>query len=330
MSTLPRRVIASLVVVACLTVPWGCQERRQDARRLVLGTPNFAYSGLIVIAKENGYLADQGLDVVIQEFPSGLRATEAMARGEVDLACVADFAFMAPAMRDPSLRVVASIASVDASEILARKDAGVAAPEDLRDKRIGYAADTTAEFYLSEFLLRQGLRESSARLVDVAPGDTADALIDGRVDAVSTWDTLVFAIERRLGDAVLAWPAQGGRDYFWMVATRQEFLQREPRTIEGVLRALLRAETFLRERENEAKALVSRYWGYGPDLADFLWSRFRQSVSLNQALVLSLENAARWRVERGDEQGRPLPNVNDFISYAGLAAVAPGRVTAFR
>lgn len=330
MSRSPRRLIASLVVAACLIVPGGCQQRRQEARGVVLGTPDFAYSGLIVIAKENGYLAEQGLDVVIREYPSGLRATEALARGEIDLACVADFAFMAPAMGDPSLRVVASIASVDASEVLARKDAGVAAPEDLRGKRIGYAAGTTAEFYLSEFLLRHGLREGEAELVDVAPSDTADALSDGRVDAVSTWDTIVFAIKRRLGDAVLAWPAQGGRDYFWMVAARRDFLQGEARSVEGFLRALLRAETFLRERETEAKAIVSRHWGYDPELADFLWSRSRQSVSLNQALVLSLENAARWRVEKADEPGRRLPNVDDFISYVGLAAVAPGRVTAFR
>lgn len=330
MSNLPRRMIVLLVVVAGLAVLWGCQGRRQEGRRLVLGTPDFAYSGLIVIAKENGYLADQGLDVVIQEYLSGLEATEAMARGEIDLACVADFAFMTPAMRDSSLRVVASIASVDASEILVRKDAGVAAPEDLRGKRIGYAADTTAEFYLSEFLLRHGLRRREAQLVEVAPRDTADALIGGRVDAVSAWDTVVFAITRRLGDAVLAWPAQGGRDYFWMVATRQEFLQREARTIEGFLRALLRAEAFLREREAEAKAIVSRHWGYEPELADFVWGRCRQFVSLNQALVLSLENAARWRVEKGGERGSPVPNVDNFISYAGLAAVAPGRVTAFR
>ncbi len=59
-----------------------------------------------------------------------------------------------------------------------------------------------------------------------------------------------------------------------------------------------------------------------------LWDIFKYDVSLDQALITTMENQARWaRSKRGEELSAPLPNFLDIVYLDGLKSVNPEAVS---
>src|SRR5688572_19411041 len=62
------------------------------AKRITIGASQTAI--LVWIAQERGYFRDQGLDVDIRLFQSGLRAADAVIHGHADLSTTSETAFV--------------------------------------------------------------------------------------------------------------------------------------------------------------------------------------------------------------------------------------------
>ena len=60
-----------------------------------------------------------------------------------------------------------------------------------------------------------------------------------------------------------------------------------------------------------------------------VWNKTRLNVSLNQSLITSLENFARWRMNKEGKGGDP-PNFLNFIYTGALDEIDPKAVTIFR
>jgi NitT/TauT family transport system substrate-binding protein len=65
-------------------------------------------------------------------------------------------------------------------------------------------------------------------------------------------------------------------------------------------------------------------------LLDEIWDSFNFRVTLEQALLVSLENQAAWAAKRKITDARDVPNFLDFIYIDGLSAVKPSAITIIR
>jgi hypothetical protein len=79
---------------------WGCQAKTTETvppLKLSLAVAPAPYSGLIAVADEMGYFREAGLEVSIEDYPSGKDALEAVCRGDAQAATTSDLAFSAKA-----------------------------------------------------------------------------------------------------------------------------------------------------------------------------------------------------------------------------------------
>ncbi len=76
---------------------------------ITMAVSKVASSTLIAVADEKGFFKEQGIHAVIDIYPSGREALEAVSAGKAQVATVADIAFAAKMPQQPSLRVLASI-----------------------------------------------------------------------------------------------------------------------------------------------------------------------------------------------------------------------------
>ena len=79
------------------------------------------------------------------------------------------------------------------------KDRGILQPGDLKGKKIGVARATIAEFYLGQFLSFHNLAWQDVEVVNLNPGDLMEALVNGKVEAVMTWEPYIYEIKKRQG-----------------------------------------------------------------------------------------------------------------------------------
>lgn len=80
---------------------------------------------LVLIAEEQGYFTDNGLDVTIKEYKAGKLAADALLADEADICTSADFVLRSNSFDHEDLRVLGTVSIVNSIELVARKDHGI-------------------------------------------------------------------------------------------------------------------------------------------------------------------------------------------------------------
>src|SRR6516165_4308248 len=87
--------------------------------------------------------------------------------GGVDAATNSETQALLRSVDRPDLRIVMTVAEC-AYRLVARRASGIAAPADLRGKKVGTPANTSSQFYLVKALRRAGLKEADVTVVPMA------------------------------------------------------------------------------------------------------------------------------------------------------------------
>jgi ABC-type nitrate/sulfonate/bicarbonate transport system substrate-binding protein len=316
-----------LVVLLAGTACRNEANKREPLLQVSLATTPVIYTGLIAIAHEKDFFRESGLEVAIRsDYPAGLASMQALERGEVDMATGAVFVFSGMMEDNPTMRILASVGSTSDHEIVARRDRGIRRPSDLSGKRIGVVMGTVSEYALSMFLEMNGMDLSSVSIVDLSAPDTPAALAGGEVDAISVWGRFSHQARQLLGGNGMAWPSQYDLDYRWVLAAREEFLERSPEIAKGVLLALNKAEEFTLANQEEAKAIITEQWKLDPVFVHAVWNLNKLQVRLDQQLIVGLESTLRWRmINKGKPQD--MHNVLEKIHQDPLEQIDPSAVT---
>jgi NitT/TauT family transport system substrate-binding protein len=328
-----RTILISALFLAVISVTLSCEpkgEQRSQGAPLKLSlafVPN-PYSGLIAIADAKGFFRKCGIEVSAKEYPSGLAAVEALIRGEAQMATSADMVMATKIFDDPSLRVVASIGSSGANEIVARKDRNIRNPYDLKGKRVGFSPGTSSEYYLDAFLLANSTPSQEVSAVNIPPAEITEAVVSGEVDAISSWDVNVYSAKKRLGENAVSWPAQNYLDWYWLLIAKEETTM-SPQPVKRFLLALMMAESFLLANDNEAREILIKKWSFDPEFISEVWGKTRLNVTLNQSLITSLENFAKWKMKKEGRLGET-PNYLKYIYTGAMDEIEPRAVTIFR
>jgi NitT/TauT family transport system substrate-binding protein len=164
---------------------------------------------------------------------------------------------------------------------------------------------------------------SDVTIVEVNPSDLAGSLVAGKVDAVMAWEPITHDIITKVGNNAISWPAQGGQDLFWLLVSREEVVKNRGEALEKLMRALSQAANFAREKPEEVREIISR-WIKVP-VANLQAGKFRlrYRLFLDQALVLAMEDQARWMVRHKLTSQTRLPNYLDYFHAETLANINP-------
>jgi ABC-type nitrate/sulfonate/bicarbonate transport system substrate-binding protein len=128
---------------------------------------------------------------------------------------------------------------------------------DLKGKRVASQAGSSLDATFREVLRQHGVDPSEVQIFNLRLPDMPSALASGSVDAMVDIEPFNALAEERGTARRLA---DFGRDSLapYVLVARQEFIERFPDGVVAYLRALLRAQTALRERPDEAAETLGR------------------------------------------------------------------------
>lgn len=295
--------------------------------KLSIAIPTVPLAALMYIAAARGYFAEEGLEVTILPTIHGKAAVELVARGKVDLATASEVVFVLSVTKGEAVGIAASMVSSKDLAIVARRDRGIAAPRDLVGKKIGVTLGTSGEYFLWAFLIRHKLPPGSVALVDVPPGQIAQELARGTIDATATWQPNVLNAQLALSDNAVTWHEPLVYAQTFNIIGRNDFLKGNFKAIEKLVRAMLKAEQFNRAQPEEALNLVAERLKTDVKSMRPAWENFNFRIDLTQSQLMTLEDEARWAVERGYVEEKQVPNFLPNLYLDALLAVQPERVT---
>jgi NitT/TauT family transport system substrate-binding protein len=297
---------------------------------VTLGVSPFQTSTLIWIAEDQGYFTANGLNVTIRTYDAGLYAVNALIAGDVDVATASEFVFVKKILSGQNLSAFGCIAKTEDEYIVARKDRGIVTVADLNGKKIGTSKGTNAEFYLGRFLSLNGINAANVTIVDRTPPQLVDAITAGDLDAVTVWEPYSYNAEKNLGASAVSFPAQAGQSYYWLLVTRPDYGKDHPEVIAHLLRSFAQAEAFVEQHPEKAQEIVRNRLHYDPDYTATIWTESQFAISLDQSLVIAMEDEARWLMNNNITPKRAMPVFPEYLNLQGLDTVKPGSATIIR
>lgn len=283
----------------------------------------------IAIVEDQGYYEDVGLNVESFYFVAGREAMDALVGKQANIATVALTPIVFAAFQDQAVAVVAENASYPNNVITARADANIAAPEDLRGKKIGTALGTDLHYFLDLFLTAHDMTEEDVEVINVPPNDLVLALSNGEIDAFSIWQPLPWTAEQEMGDnIVFLKPPEGTYEARYLVVTMQDFLEENPEAVKRFLQAFYMADKFIEANPEEAKRIVAEDWEAPIEMVEGVWDGYRRGLRLEPTLVTEAESQAQWAIDVGNApEGAAMPDYRNLIFPEYLREVAPDLVT---
>jgi NitT/TauT family transport system substrate-binding protein len=324
----------SIVLVAIGISVGGCQKQVErytgPVEKISVGATTQELSTLIWIAEEKGYFEENGLDATVKAYDTGIETKNALLAGEVDVADTVDFVITGLGLEGVDIKVLASINTAIIDYIIARRDRGISSLSDLKDKKIGIKPGSSAEYYLGRTLVFNGLSLEDVELVAIHPPDMPEAIAQGEVDATITWHPHNYHIKNSLGDNAIVWSAHGGQDVYWVVFSRDEFIQKYPEKIKRLLKTLVQAEEFVKHNNLEAKEIIARRVNLDLPYIESIWSDFHFVVDLTQSMIIAMEDQARWKIANNLTDKTEVPNYLDYIYLDALEEVKPEAIGIIR
>ena len=290
----------------------------------------------LTIAEQLGYFAAEGLELEIVDFPSSIRAQQALASGNADVVCGAFEhlislhskqqywqSFVALG-RAPQMAMGVSVKSMPNYKRLS----------DLRGKRIGIAAPGTGTNIMANLLFqRAGLQQNDVSYIGVGTAAGAiSAVRTGQVDAIFNLEPVISQLEQKdeikiIADSRTLRGTQavfGGAMPGACLYAMPEYIQRNRWVVQGLSNAIVRSLKWLQTagpKELLQSVSEPHLMALTGDRGLFLaaYNNLRESISLDGLIA---DDAAKTslRVMANFDPAVKFEKIDIYKTYTNLFA----------
>ena len=328
------RAWAAIILIPTLFVFFlsGCSKPSTDAggplEKMRITVTTIALSAPVYVAMDRGYFKQEGLDVSIQDSLTGTDALQTVVEGKADMATCAETPVVLNVMEGRKIYIIATIADSETLDaIVGRKDRGIFKPADLGGKVIGVPPVTNIEYFLDTFLLYHGIPKAKTRIVHMKVDELNQALLEGKVDAVCTWEPHLSKLQEKLGTNGQAFYSEGTYRLTWHIVAMQDFVKKNPGAVKKMLRALIRANAFIIEHPDSAQQITANYLRVDRAPVATPWKGYNFSVTLSQSTLISLGDQARWVMQSRGAKRTNIPDYLGVFYLEGLKSIDPTLVS---
>ena len=151
--------------------------------------PNYASLWSVLTAMDQGFFAEEGLEITLWEFASGPEEIAAMEGGSIDLAYIGHGAHKLCINGQANIFMPSSVHSTD--RIIVLPSSGVTSAEnisELKGKKVAYNGGSSSETALTGALNAAGLTMDDIEAYEMDAVNMVAAMMSGNVDACTAWN----------------------------------------------------------------------------------------------------------------------------------------------
>ncbi len=280
----------------------------------------------IVVASSEGYFNEEKIKLKTVRFTSGRRALEALIGGQLDVAFMAEYPVSIASLREQPFGTFTTLSRYTANRMISKASIGFKDPASLTGKKIGTTKGSNTEFFTEALIEKFGIK---AEVINVSPPDIVPALARGDIDAGIMFPDFYPAAEKALGadyreyrsDAYIAW---------FVLSATLEMLNERPDELAGFVRALIKAEAFIKSNP-EAAMLALEKASEGLLSKEVIKTKFAEAeyeIGLSNGLLDILETQAKWVVGKGMVKAKPSRElIKKYLATGPMKAVDPSRIS---
>jgi sulfonate transport system substrate-binding protein len=251
------RAVFAFVIAAAVAAGAGAQAPEKKKVTIAVGGKNLFYYMPLTVAERNGYFKEEGLEVEIPNFDGGAKALQALVGGSADMVSGAyEHTINMAAKKQPIKAVVLQMKYSSIVLVMSKdKAASYNGGKGLKGLKVGVTAPgSSTNMFVNNILVKSGLKPTDISVVGVGTGAGAFAAMEkGELDALSNLDPVITQLEST-GKFVAVADSRTekgmkdiyGGDYMASVIyTTEEFIRKNPNTVQAVVNAMVRADKWI-------------------------------------------------------------------------------------
>jgi NitT/TauT family transport system substrate-binding protein len=319
-----KRIVRILTGLALGAVMWGSASQAAGASapltKFSFGAPTTPPNVVHItpwVAKEQGFFADEGLDVEISTFEGGIYVFRNVVSGGLDAGAGAGAAAVISAAKKAGFKAIYAPAPKFSSTLTVRAD--IKTLQDLKGKRFGVQEIGGFADVLSRMVLaKAGIKPEEVSFVPIASADVPP-LLAGQIDtAVLHADQLILAQQKdpSFHPLVKFWELDPNQLFLVVVAPEKK-LAAEPANYVGLVRALIKASRFMYTNKARTVEIGVKYAKIPKDVVEKTYDEFTagkvwaQNDGLPRAKV---EYTIDRMVKVGNLKPEEKPKLEDFVA----------------
>lgn len=245
----------------------GTAAESGELTEMTLAFTTWVGSGPFYIAKEQGFFAENGLDVDISIIDDESTYASLLANNSVQaLGHVLDREVINYSKGVEETVVMPYDQSSGGDGIVVSEE--IQSPEDLAGKTIALNKSSTSYFYFLTVLTEAGLTEDDVTIKDMDADSAGTSFVQSQVDAAVTWEPWLSNADQREGGHLLCDSADYPNTIVDVVAMTDVFIEENPDAPAAFIKAWNEAiEWYYDGNEEEGNQIMAD--GLGIDLEDF-------------------------------------------------------------
>jgi NitT/TauT family transport system substrate-binding protein len=319
-----RNNIRYFLWTVCFLLLTACSDSQYvgPTKAVSIAVSTTPLSAPVYVAQKKGYFKKYGLDVTLKSFHGGHKCLKAVLADKVDYATTSDYPVMLNSFKRTDFEIIATFVSSDNDvKMMANKRSAISTPEDIKGKRVGVVKGASSHYFLDRFLLFNDMQLDDVDLRHISPENMPDALVSAEVDAIAVWEPYGYLTSKKMPDDLLLFPA---KDYYretFNIVAKKDTIAANVEVPQRMILALREAEAFIQSSPIEAQRIVVKELGVDEEFILWIWNDFSFKLSLDQTLLLTLENEARWAIENGIVNSNKTPNYLEFVNPLPIKSV---------
>jgi len=326
-------IIVILLIGIFLHNPKRLPTKKLSGKIKIAANKNIGYIP-IHAAIERGEFKKYGIDVEIDHSGySGFNQIEALVKGNVHIALSGTYAFVYKSVTEKEflnndLGIFATYGTgYYVIKVLVKKKSGIMKGVDLKGKRIAVDVDTQLMFFLDSLLTNYRILASEVTIVDTPIKASVDAFKNDKADAVVTIEPFVTNILNHFSDEVAVLDVdrvfRGNMNFI----TSKTYAGNNHDKLIAFLKAVDNVSKFLESKSPESLKYISKFISGTDEIALKIIDETEFGLALDQLLLITMENEARWLIKQKGLTGKSVPNYLNNIYPDVLREVKPESVT---
>jgi NitT/TauT family transport system substrate-binding protein len=262
-----RRLLkTSALAAAAVAAPFASsRSRAAGALKPVSMTLDWIYEGPNVgflIAREQGYFRDAGLDVSINAGKGSGNTAQLVANKATQIGFADGYAASNGISKGMNIKTIGSIYRGNPSAIMVLADSGIKSPKDLEGRTLAMIAGSGQFQQWPAFVKGAGLDAGKIKIVNLTPPSLGPALISGQVDAIGGYVQSYVPIVELRGkkQARSFWFSDYGVNVVSNgIIVHQDLIDSDPDLLHAFVPAAVKGFLYGRQHPDEAAATVKKY-----------------------------------------------------------------------
>ena len=217
--------------------------------------PNYASLWSVLTAIDQGFFAEEGLEITLWEFASGPEEIAAMEGGSIDLAYIGHGAHKLCINGQANIFMPSSVHSTDRIIVLPTSEVtSVDNISNLKGKKVAYNGGSSSETALTGALNAAGLTMDDIEAYEMDAVNMVAAMMSGNVDACTAWNPYsVQILENCEGAQELEFATNSVNMSSWICLP--SYAENNHDVLVRFTRALLKGMEYAAQEENWAYAV---------------------------------------------------------------------------